>query len=105
MMYEESIYNLIPKETYNPPKQKRYKSQHPHNMPPTATTFGLKTTSKVVGNFEGSVRPGEGHHKNTGNGLTFGQPKGTLKPDATQCLKKQTGTIKLPESKRIILIL
>ena len=97
MMYEESIYNLIPKEAYNPPKQKRYKSQHPHNLPPTATTFGLKTTSKIVGNFEGGVKPGEGSHKNTGNGLTFGKPKGAVKPDTKNPLKKQTGTIKLPE--------
>jgi hypothetical protein len=97
MMYDESIYNLIPKEAYNPPKEKRYKSQHPATLPPTATTFGLKTTSKVVGNFEGAVVPGEGAHKNTGNGLTFGKPKGAVKPLPTNPLKKNTGTIKLPE--------
>lgn len=100
MMYEESIYNLIPKEAYVPPKEKRYKSRHPATMPPTASTFGLKTTSKIIGNFEGAVQPGEGSHTNKGNGLTFGQAKGKAKPDVTQPLKKQTGTFKLPESKR-----
>ena len=44
--YEESIYNLIPKEQYVAPKPKRYRSQYPPNLAPTASTFGLKTTSK-----------------------------------------------------------
>jgi hypothetical protein len=88
MMYEESIYNLIPKEAYNPPKERRHKSKHPSNLPPTATTFGLGTTSKITGNFEGASRPGEGHHINKGAGLTMGKPKGGFKPDVTQPLKK-----------------
>lgn len=96
-MYEESIYNLIPKEAYNPPKDKRYKSKHAHNLPPTSTTFGLKTTSKIVGNQEGALQPGEGSHKNKGNGLTFGKPKGAVKPDTMNPLKKQTGTIRIPD--------
>ncbi len=54
MEFEESIYNLIPKERYEPPKQKRHKSVHPANVPPTASTFGLKTTSKPgVSNVNG----------------------------------------------------
>lgn len=44
--YDESIYNLIPKEQYVAPKSKRYRSQYPPNLAPTASTFGLKTTSK-----------------------------------------------------------
>jgi hypothetical protein len=57
----------------------------------------LKTTSKILGNVEGEVFPGEGAHKNTGNGLTFSKPKGAVKPLPTNLLKKNTGTIKLPE--------
>ena len=54
MDYDESIYNLIPKERYEPPKDKMYKSRHPPTVPPTGTTFGLKTTSKPgVGNLNG----------------------------------------------------
>jgi hypothetical protein len=54
MEFEESIYNLIPKERYEPPKPKRYKSNHPFDIPPTATTFALRTTSKPgVGNVNG----------------------------------------------------
>jgi len=32
MEFEESIYNLIPKEQYVPEKQKRYKSQYPADL-------------------------------------------------------------------------
>jgi hypothetical protein len=54
MEFEESIYNLIPKERYVPTKDKRHKSMHPHDMPPTASTIGLKTTSKPgIGNVNG----------------------------------------------------
>jgi len=56
MEYEESIYNLIPKERYEPPKDKMYRSKHPHHVAPTATTFCLKTTSKPgIGNLNGDV--------------------------------------------------
>lgn len=54
MEYEESIYNLVPKVRYEPPKDKRHKSTHPHNVPPTASTFCNKTTSKPgVANLNG----------------------------------------------------
>jgi hypothetical protein len=54
MEFEESIYNLIPREKYEPPKQPKYKSTHPSEVPPTGSTFGLKTTSKPgVGNLNG----------------------------------------------------
>lgn len=47
MEFEESIYNLIPKETYVPPKQARHKSIHNPGAAPTASTFCLNTTSKA----------------------------------------------------------
>ena len=100
MEYEESIYNLIPKERYEPVKQKRYKSNHPHDLPPTGSTFGLGTTSKPnVGNVNGDYNPEGGSHAPKAGGLTFGKPKGAAKPDTTTFRKKQTGTIVLPESK------
>ncbi len=56
MEYEESIYNLIPKERYEPPKPNRYKSKFPGKLPPTCSTFGLKTTSKpVCANVNGDI--------------------------------------------------
>ena len=100
MEYEESIYNLIPKERYEPPKQKMYKSKHPHQVPPTGTTFGLGTTSKPgVGNLNGEYQPGGSNHSQKAAGATFGQPKGALKPTTTDFRKKGTGTMVLPEGK------
>jgi len=81
MEAQESIYNLIPQERYEPPKERRYKSKHPADAPPTASTFALKTTSKPgVGNLNGDYKPQGSNHDQKGNGLTFGKPKGTLKP-------------------------
>ena len=45
-MYEESIYNLIPKEYVPPPKSKKYKSKHNPMKPPTGSTFINYTTSR-----------------------------------------------------------
>ena len=96
---EESVYKLIEPERPVPEKPKRYKSKHPSDLPPTATTFCLKTTSKPsIGNLNGEYKPGGSNHPNTGAVATFGKKKGELKPATTQYLKKQTGTIKIPES-------
>ncbi len=101
MEYEESIYNLIPKERYEPPKQKKYKSSHPHDMPPTGSTFGLGTTSRPgIGNVNGEYQPPGGSHSQKANGLTFGKPKGTYKPETTGFRKKQTGNPILTKSKK-----
>ena len=101
MEYEESIYNLIPKERYEPPKQRKYKSTHPHDMPPTCSTFALGTTSKPgCANVDGNYRPGGGSHLEKNAGATFGRPKGALKPETTGFRKKGTGTMVLPESKQ-----
>lgn len=60
---DESIYNLIPKEQYVPEKGRRHKSQYPSNMAPTASTFGLKTTSKpVCSNLAGKFNLEGGAH-------------------------------------------
>jgi len=44
-MQEESIYNLIPKEYVQPPKQKLYRSRFYHSIAPTASTFGHHASS------------------------------------------------------------
>ena len=100
MEYDESIYNLIPKEKYVPPKEKKHKSRHPADMPPSASTFCLKTTSRPgVANMNGDYQKVENTHSNQGNGLTFGGPRGTYKPETTNFRKKGTGTIRIPEGK------
>jgi len=81
MEYEESIYNLIPKERYEPPKQKRHRSVHPHNIPPTGSTFGIGTSSKPgVGNLNGDYQPEGSKHPTKAAGATFGKAKGAVKP-------------------------
>ncbi len=63
MEFEESIFNLIPKEAYIPPKQQRHKSKHTPTTVPTASTFGLRTTSKPgVSNLDGNVQEVGGSH-------------------------------------------
>ena len=90
--FDESIYNLIPKEQYIPEKPKRYKSQYPGNLAPTASTFGLKTTSKPqCSNLSGKFNLEGGHHSAVAQGGTMGAPKGALKPDTTMFRKKNTG--------------
>ena len=43
---EESIYNIIPKNEEISYKKPIYRSKYPHNIPPTASTFGHQTTSR-----------------------------------------------------------
>jgi hypothetical protein len=89
---DESIYNLIPKEQYVPHRQKRYRSQFPANLAPTASTFGLATTSKpVCSNLSGKFNLEGGAHSHAANGGTMGAAKGTLRPDVTIFRKRGTG--------------
>ena len=70
MEFEESIFNLIPKEAYVPPKPDRHKSKHDPGLVPTMTTFkGKKATTS-----------------------TFGLPQGESKPNVNQFRLKGTGT-------------
>ncbi len=100
MEFEESIYNLIPKEAYVPPKGKRYVSGHNPTTAPTASTFGLNTTSKPgVSNVSGQVVAPTGSLKMTAASATFGGVKGSAKPDANTFRLKGTGTAVIPERK------
>ncbi len=95
---EESIYSLIPKEEVPAEKKPRYKSKYPSDLPPTYSTFCLKTTSMPgVANVPGSFQLPCGPHKPEGMNATFGLPKGGAKPDAARFTKKGTGTMRLPE--------
>ena len=97
-MKEESIYNLIPKEFVPAPKPPMYKSKYPGELPPTYSTFCLKTTAKPgVSNISGSYEEIKEPHSNVAMGATFGAPNGTAKAQTNQFLKKNTGTIKLDE--------
>jgi len=99
MEFEESIYNLIPKEAYVPPKAQRHVSKHNPKAAPTSSTFCLKTTSKPgLSNLTGDDNAPAGHHTNKSIAGQFGLPKGQAKPDPNTFRLKNTGTFKLPET-------
>lgn len=94
MEFEETIYNLIPKEAYVPPKDKRHVSKHLPNTAPTASTFGLKTTSMPnVSNISGGHVPPGGAHPSKAQNSTFGLPKGAAKAQPGQFRLKGTGNM------------
>ena len=77
MEFEESIFNLIPKEAYVPPKQPRHKSIHNPRAAPTSSTFALRTTSKPgVANIGGHSLEQGGTHTQKAISATIGLPKG-----------------------------
>lgn len=93
-MEEESIYNLIPKEYVQPPKEPLYKSKYDPNIPPTSSTFGHNTTSvPKVSNLSGRTQEFVGPHDRRAGGATFGKPKGALKPQTDNYAKRGTGTM------------
>jgi hypothetical protein len=100
MEFEESIFNLIPKEAYVPPKQPRHKSKHDPKAIPTASTFALRTTSKPgVSNLAGHLEGETNTHSQKAMAATIGLPKGQAKPNSQQFRLKGTGTFQLPEGK------
>jgi hypothetical protein len=89
MYQQESIYNLIPKEKIEPPKSMRYRSLYPADIAPTASTFGIKTTSfPNVANLNGEFQLPRGAHPRTGLYSTFGKPNGFNKADPENFIKK-----------------
>ena len=83
MEFEESIFNLIPKEAYVPPKQPRHKSKHNPRTEPTASTFALRTTSKPrIANMIGHTQTQGSMHTNKAATATMGLPQGTARPNA-----------------------
>ena len=77
MYQEESIYNLLPKEKFEAEKPGLYRSLYPCNIAPTASTFGLKTTSYPnVANINGEYSFPRGAHPLRGLFSTFGKPDG-----------------------------
>lgn len=105
MEFEESIYNLIPKEAYVPPKAQRHVSKHNPKAAPTSSTFCLNTTSKPkISNMTGEDAAPSGHHTNKSTAGQFGLPKGQAKPDPNTFRLKNTGTFKLPQGKYCLLL-
>lgn len=92
MQFEESIYSLIPPEVYVPAKPKRHRSLYPPTIHPTASTFGLHTTSKpVCANLAGKYNLEGSQHFHTAMTATMGLARGRAHPDSNNFTKKYTG--------------
>lgn len=77
MYHEESIYNLVPVERSEPIKQPRHKSMYPPDIAPTASTFGLKTSSfPGIANMNGDINLPRGAHPLKQAFATMGKPNG-----------------------------
>ena len=100
MYQEESIYNLVEKEKIKPEKEKCYTSRYPPNLHPTASTFGLKTTSfPNICNLNGDYSLPRAAHRLIGDYATFGKPNGTNKKDPMSFTKKGHQYINYPQRK------
>jgi hypothetical protein len=97
---QESIYNLVPQPVEVQQKAPLYRSKHPHDLPPTFSTFGLTGTSKPgYGNVAGShEQPATGHQYGK-EFSTFGKPGAGVKTPAEITLKgtgRGGGAVELP---------
>ena len=89
MNQQESIYNIIPKEILLPPKEPLYRSKFLPTISPTASTFGLQTTSfPNVSNLNGDFLLPRCAHPLKQMYAQFGKPNGTNKIDPTNFIKK-----------------
>lgn len=64
----ESIYNLIPREYYEPPKQPMHRSSHDPNKKVSGSTFGCHGSTRLPGAGEVKVK----------EGAFYGPPRGEL---------------------------
>ena len=100
MYQEESIYNLVEQEKIKPTKEPQYISKYPSNLHPTASTFGLKTTSYPnVCNLNGDFMMPRGAHKLKALNATFGRALGTYRKDPFNYTKKGHQYIDYPMRK------
>lgn len=89
MYQEESIYNLVEQDKIKPVKEQQYISKYPHNLHPTASTFGLKTTSYPnICNMNGDYFLSRGGHKLKAMAATLGKPLNSYRKDPNFFTKK-----------------
>lgn len=89
MFQQESIYNLLPKEIIKTQKSEIYQSKYPPDLHPTASTFGLHSTSfPNVCNLSGDFTLPSGAHPMKQMYANFGKPDGTNRIDPNNFIKK-----------------
>ena len=98
MLKQESIYDIIPKEIIQPPKEPLYQSKFPSNIPPSSSTLGLHTSSfPSIANVNGDFSLPRGAHPLKQMYATFGKPNGTNKIDPNNFIKKGHQYKTIPE--------
>mmetsp|Transcript_30427 Transcript_30427/g.56843 ORF Transcript_30427/g.56843 Transcript_30427/m.56843 type:complete len:278 (+) Transcript_30427:94-927(+) len=98
MMYDpydhgESIYNIIPPQEIQMKKPPMYRSKHPSNLHPSATTFGgAQTTHPAAMNISGTAVDKVVPDRSS---RTMGRPLGTVRNVPDDFMKKGTkvGTV------------
>ncbi len=92
-MSEESIYNLIPTPISPLSRPPRYTSKYSPLIPPSYSTFCLKTTSKPnVSNVGGFLTKEQEVHSNQGQTKGFGKLKELVLPQPEEFLRKGGGS-------------
>lgn len=93
----ESIYNLIPPILESDVKPPLYKSKYPPHITPTASTFGINTTSFPGSrNHNGYFEDTKGAHPYKKSHGTFGKREGSYKPNPETFIKKGHQYIERP---------
>lgn len=87
--YLESIYNLLPKDVYVPPKEARHISKYPGSIQPSYSTFGIAATSQpALINGGGHWQPFTTRKVYKKPHATFGRPSGSVRPNPKKFLKR-----------------
>eukprot|EP00967_Tisochrysis_lutea_P045611 scaffold55346_cov30-Tisochrysis_lutea.AAC.1 len=96
----ESIYNLVPQPVQVPQKEPLYRSKHPHDLPPTFSTFGIAGTSKPgYSNVAGTREQPSTKLPFKKDYSTFGKPGAGVKAPSEVTLKgtgRGGGAVELP---------
>ena len=89
MYKEENVYSIVVDAKKKEEKGAIYKSQYPHNIAPTASTFGLRNSSfPNVANMSGEYTLPRGAHPLERNYATIGRADGLNKIDPLNYHKK-----------------
>jgi hypothetical protein len=95
---EESIYNILPPKMEPVPKMPMHKSKFPGDMPPTASTFKVRSCS--VTNLVGATAKEPASQAELGH-ATFGMPPGSFNPDPKKILQKCSSCPKVMSLKEL----
>ena len=96
---EESIYKIIPQIIIQSPKKQSYQSKFPPTIHPTASTFGLHSSSfPDICNLKGDFSLPIGSHPLTQLYASFGKPYGSTNNSPNNLTRKNSQFKNSPQS-------